>query len=657
MHRYIPKTFLCNAFLSDYIHILPNFGFSGLGETVFYNSYSRSGECGRESWSQTLERVVNGTFNMQRNWALSNNIEWNEDLAMEQAETMFDKMFNLKFLPSGRGLFAMGTDITEEKQLYTALNSCAFTNSYNPADLPLPFCFLFDLLLLGVGVGFDLTAADKIFIHGYDCLKKPLIWVVEDSREGWVDSVRALLEVYFDPSQDQPIEFDYSEIRKKGDPIKTFGGVSPGSDPIEELHCNINQCLDEYIGRYIDLVGIADLMNYFGLVPRIRRTSGILFGPQEDEFLDLKNYEVNPERANYGWTSNNSVFCDLGMDYSDICSRIITNGEPGLAWLDNMRNYSRMGDPLDEKDILVGGGNPCLEQSLESYEMCCLVEVFPYLHVTKAEFLETVKYAHLYAKTVSLGESHWEETNEVLIKNRRMGISMGGVTQFLEENGIGELKEWCNDGYAHIKKCDKHMSEWLGVNESIKLTSCKPSGTLSLLAGSTAGVHFPESQYFIRRMRLDENSDLIQPLIDAGFNVEPDVVRQELVVVEFPICFHDSMRTNGDVSIWEKAKLAAFMQREWADNQVSCTVSFKPEEADHIEIILNYLQYELKGISFFPLIEDKDQLPYPQIPFEKISKDEYDIQNSKLNPIDFSELGNKQDAEGEKFCTTDSCQI
>ena len=113
----------------------------------------------------------------------------------------------------------------------------------------------------------------------------------------------------------------------------------------------------------------------------IRRVAEIALGGAYDtEFIGLKDYKKNPDRADYGWVSNNSIFAEIGMDYTDIAEKIILNGEPGLCWLDNMRAYGRMGDAPDHKDHRAAGGNPCLEQTLESHEMCCLVETFPYLH-------------------------------------------------------------------------------------------------------------------------------------------------------------------------------------------------------------------------------------------------------------------------------------
>ena len=153
----------------------------------------------------------------------------------------------------------------------------------------------------------------------------------------------------------------------------------------------------------------------------------------------------------YGWVSNNSIFAELGMDYSEVAEKIALNGEPGLSWLGNMRAYGRMGDPPCYSDIKAMGGNPCLEQTLESYEMCCLVETFPCNHSSYAEFEETLEMAHLYAKIVTLGLPHFSESADVMARNRRIGCSMSGIAQFLAKYGLHELQSWCDNGYSFLR--------------------------------------------------------------------------------------------------------------------------------------------------------------------------------------------------------------
>ena len=313
------------------------------------------------------------------------------------------------------------------------------------------------------------------------------VYEIPDTREGWVESLKLLLESYFHGQA--PVEFDYSKIRAAGEPISGFGGVASGYEPLEEVHEEIRQVLEKNSGEPITITTIVDIMNLIGkcvVAGNVRRTAEIVFGdPHSEEYLDLKNYKVNPHRETYGWTSNNSIFAELGMDYTEAAKRIVDNGEPGFAWLDNMRKYSRMKNGGDNKDHRVMGGNPCLEQSLESYELCCLVETFPDNHDDFDDYAKTLKYAYLYAKTVTLGRTHWSDTNRVMLRNRRIGCSVSGVAQFVTNRGIDEFQKWLNDGYDVIQTWDKSYSDWMAVPRSIKTTSVKPSGTVSLLAGAT----------------------------------------------------------------------------------------------------------------------------------------------------------------------------
>jgi ribonucleotide reductase alpha subunit len=317
-----------------------------------------------------------------------------------------------------------------------------------------------------------------------------------------------------------------------------------------------------------------------------------------------------------------------------------------------MKDYSRMCDPPDNKDRRVMGGNPCLEQSLEHMEMCCLVESFFNRADSKEDFLRTLKFAYLYAKTVTLVNTHCAETNRVQLRNRRIGCSVTGVAQFLSKNNLHTLNDWLKDGYTTVQKWDTIYSEWFCIPKSIKMTSVKPSGTVSLLAGATPGMHFPESRFYIRRMRLANNSPLVQPLKDAGYFIEPCVGSETTtVVVEIPIDVGEGIRTVNDVSMWEQLSLAANMQRWWADNQVSCTITFNPEtEGKHIASALDYFQYQLKGVSFLPKCNFG---AYPQMPYEEITEEVYNEKCQSLGKLVINKMS--EDSIGEKFCDGDSC--
>ena len=650
---------LSENFISKYKRKKAPFGFNGLGELVYMRTYSRIKEDGKnERWWETVQRVVEGTYSMQMNHIDGHQLGWNPWQAQKSAQEMYDRIFNMKFLPPGRGLWAMGTAITEEKGLYAALNNCAFVSTKTlKDDYSKPFCFLMDASMLGVGVGFDTKGAGEIIVKGVEIKRDAQQYQIPDTREGWVESLKLLLESYFHGQA--PMEFDYSLIRLAGEPIKGFGGVSSGPEPLEEVHDSIRQVLEGNVGQPITITTIVDIMNLIGkcvVAGNVRRTAEIVFGEADnDEYLDLKNYKVNPHREQYGWTSNNSIFAELGMDYTEASKRINDNGEPGFAWLDNMRHYSRMKNGGDDKDHRVMGGNPCLEQSLESYELCCLVETFPDNHDSLEDYQRTLKYAYLYAKTVTLGRTHWSDTNRVMLRNRRIGCSVSGVAQFITNRGIHEFKNWLEEGYNTIQEWDKEYSDWFAIPKSIKTTSVKPSGTVSLLAGATPGLHYPESRFYIRRIRISVNSDLVEPLKKAGYKVEPAFGSEDsTLVVEVPVDVGEGIRTVSELSIWEQFSLAAFLQRHWADNQVSCTVTFDPEtEGKMIPQVLNYFQYQLKGISLLPR---HDWGAYPQMPYESIDEKEYKKQVKKLGKLSFGVI-KAEEANIEKFCDGDFCDV
>lgn len=674
---------LNDSFVDKFKNIEPPFGFNGLGKLAYLRTYSREicevcnsrsishpedngsvcDGCGstkvrNEHYFETIRRVVEGTYSIQKEHILKLGLGWNEAKAHESASEMYERMFYMKFLPAGRGLWAMGTPLVNERRMFAALANCGFYSTENISEIyARPFTFMMDMSMLGVGVGFDVKGANTL------SLKQPkgeFIYTIPDSREGWVTSLELLLNAFF-KGEALP-SFDYSLIRPEGTPIKTFGGAASGPGPLRDMHVRILERLKTRVGKKISITDIVDIMNWIGtcvVAGNVRRTAQIAFGdPDDKEYTTLKNYQwdgnsyVGPSshRASYGWTSNNSVFAKVGMDYTNVAEQTSKNGEPGFVWLDNAKQYSRMCDAPDNKDFRAGGTNPCGEQTLESAELCCLVETFITKATSLQDYKRTLKFAYLYAKTITLGSTHWVETNRVMLRNRRIGTSVSGIAQFVDTKGIDLLKEWLNEGYKTIQYYDSVYSDWLAIPKSIKTTSIKPSGTVSLLAGVTPGVHYPESQYYIRRIRLRNNSELLPPLQKAGYKIENDVVDPSAVVVEVPVHMPD-VRTNDQVTIWEKVALASFIQLYWADNQVSCTVTFKPEEADQIKHVLDYYQYSLKGISFLPKTKGGQ---YKQMPYEEITKEQYESTIKNIKPFVVKNVSNIE-TKVEMYCDGDAC--
>jgi ribonucleoside-triphosphate reductase len=264
------------------------------------------------------------------------------------------------------------------------------------------------------------------------------------------------------------------------------------------------------------------------------------------------------------------------------------------------------------------------------------VETFPAAHDDDADFARTLRSAYHYAKVVTLGATPWPRTNAVMARNRRVGASVSGVAQFVAQRGLGRLHGLLDRGYGEVQAADAAFSDRYGVPRSIKTTCVKPSGTVSLLAGATPGMHYPEARFYTRRVRVASTSPLLATLAAAGHRIEPDVSDPDATsVVEFPVDAGEGVRTAADVPMWEQLSLAAFLQRHWADNQVSCTVTFDPAtEAPRLTDALDYFQYQLKGVSFLPRAEAG---AYAQMPYEAITEAEYRAAVSKLRPLDFDE--------------------
>ncbi|NDB58504.1 fused protease/ribonucleoside-triphosphate reductase [bacterium] len=628
---------LLDEFVNKYKEVEPPFGFAdagnnSLGEITFIRTYSRVKEDGRkERWYEVCKRVIEGMYSVQKNHAKENRLPWNDNKAQKSAQEAYDRMFNLKWTPPGRGLWAFGTPMTMERRNSAALQNCAMVSTR------------------------DIDRND------------PGALFAPDTREGWVESVRLLLNSYLKPGQAKVI-FDYSKIRPLGAPIKGFGGTASGPAPLIKLHETLRKVIGDRAGEKLDSRAIVDVVNLIGtcvVAGNVRRSATLALGGSGDkDFMNLKNAEVfaernsyDPENPGWAWMSNNSISANVGTKYEDYVDLISNNGEPGFIWLDVARNYGRLADPADGKDYRVMGFNPCAEQPLESYELCTLVEVHLNRHKDKEDFLRTLKFAYLYGKTVTLVPTHWQITNGIMQRNRRIGTSLTGIASFSDEHGLPTVRDWMDDGYKTIRKYDHSYSEWLCVRESIRVTTVKPSGSVSLLSGATPGVHWgPGGNYFLRAIRFGNTDPMIHLFKAAGYKMEADLVSANTTVVYFPV-HSGHPRSEKDVTLFEKIGLAATTQKYWSDNGVSVTLSFDKEtETKHIAPALHMYEGQLKAVSFLPM----GNKTYPQQPYTQITKEEYDSYVGKIKKINWSAIYDGIDnleALGEAYCTTDVCEI
>jgi hypothetical protein len=641
---------------------------NSVGEITFLRTYSRKKEDGtKETWSEVCARVINGMYSLQKDHAKQNRLPWSDAKAAASAKEAFDRLFNLKWTPPGRGLWVMGTEIVNTQKNSAALQNCAFvsTNEMTKNNPGKPFAFLMEASMLGVGVGFDDKGADKGFeIYAPTGTAE---YVIPDTREGWQESTVALINSFL-KSEQPNLEFNYDQIRPYGTSIATFGGTASGPAPLIKLHGAITKLFAGRKGELVTRRDLADIGNLIGVCVvsgNVRRSAELLIGQIDDQdFLNLKNAEKFPERNSYdpeapgwAWMSNNSVEVSVGTDFSPIVDGIVRNGEPGVIWMDTSRKYGRLADGVNNKDRRVVGYNPCAEQSLESFEMCTLVETYLNRHDSLEDFKRTLKFAYLYAKTVTLLPTHWEETNAIMQRNRRIGTSISGVANFADNRGLPVLRDWMDEGYQVIKAYDVSYSEWLGIRESIKMTTVKPSGTVSILAGESPGVHWTAGgKYFLRAIRFANNEPMLELFKMANYRIEaasesPDTTS----VVFFPIK-SDASRSEKDVSIYEKMSLAATAQRYWSDNSVSVTITFDAvQESQAVGTVLHMYDGQLKTVSFLPM----GNTIYPQMPYTQITEEEYTEYGNHLFPIDFEGVyaGMSLDAVGENYCVTDSCEL
>jgi len=665
---------LPSDFVEKYKTLESPFGFvdaggNALGEITFVRTYSRVKEDGtKERWYEVVRRVIEGMYSVQKNHAKENRLPWNDYKAQKSAQEAFDRMFTLKWTPPGRGMWTFGTPLTMEKRNSAALQNCAMvsTRDLDKNDPGQLFAWVMDALMLGIGVGFDTLGKDKNFTI-YAPAESEVTYVIPDTREGWVEATRLLINSYLRAGQNVQ-KFDYSEIRPEGAPIKGFGGVASGPAPLIKLHERISHVLGQRVGDTLDARAIVDLINLIGtcvVSGNVRRSATLALGVDGDEdFLNLKNPEAFPERNSYdpenpgwAWMSNNSIEASVGMDYEKYVDRIVDNGEPGFIWLDVARNFGRLADPADGKDYRVMGFNPCAEQPLESYELCTLVEVHLNRHDSKEDFLRTLKFAYLYGKTVTLLPTHWQQTNGIMQRNRRIGTSLTGIASFADEHGLPTTREWMDEGYKKIRYYDNKYSEWMCVRESIRVTTVKPSGSVSILSGATPGVHWgPGGKFYLRAIRFGNADPMLHLFKAAGYKIEADLVSANTSVVYFPIA-SGQKRAEKDVTLFEKTALAATAQKYWSDNGVSVTLSFDTAtEKQHIASVLNMYEGQLKAVSFLPM----GNTVYPQQPYSEITEDEYDYYIGRLAKIDFSAIYDgveNLEAAGESYCTTDYCEI
>jgi ribonucleotide reductase alpha subunit len=630
-----------------------NTPFSSVGYITYKRTYARrldetNPSSPTEEFADTVNRVVEAT-----------NTQLNCNFSSEEKERLRKYLMELKGTVAGRFLWQLGTD-TVNKLGLASLQNCAFTVVDGPVR---PFTWAMDLLMLGSGVGYNIQKknVDKLppvkanFAAPIRVDSADADFIVPDSREGWVSLLGKTLKAAFLGEGKNTFTYSTKMIRGKGAPIKGFGGTASGPEDLCWGIAKISEVIEKRLGKNLRPIDCLDIMNIIGAVVvagNVRRSAQIAIGDPDDvEYLLAKRWDMG-NIPSWRAMSNNSVVCnDIGDLHEYFWDGYEGKGEPyGLINLRLSRKIGRLGE-TQYPDPDVQGYNPCAEQSLANFETCCLAEIYLPNVESYEEFVDISQLLYRVNKHSLALPCHLPETADIVHKNMRMGIGVTGVLQAKEEQ-----KAWLGKAYQELRCFDDTYSHANGFPRSVKLTTIKPSGTLSLLPGVTPGCHPAYAQFMIRRIRISSDHALVQVCRDHGYHVEyqqnfDGTEDHSTVVVSFPFCYPEGTVLANEMTAISQLETVKWLQEVWSDNSVSCTVYYRKEELPEIRKYLskNYKNGH-KSLSF--LLHNEHG--FKQAPLEEITKEQYDkmVANTTL-------ITKVEDAafESNDECATGVCPV
>lgn len=615
------------------------------GYLVYKRTYARPKADGTtEEFPETVKRVIDACRD-----------QLYVGFTEHEEARLTDYFYKMKGSVAGRFWWQLGTS-TVDKLGLLSLQNCAAVVIDDPIR---PFTWAFDALMLGSGVGYNLQTENVYELprpKACVILRKDTNdadFIVPDSREGWVALLKMVLEAHFITGK--PFSYSTLCIRGKGAPIKGFGGTASGPEELCKGMADISKILNSRAGKKLNPTDCLDIMNIIGAIVvagNVRRSAQIALGDMSDlQFLNAKNWQSGSV-PNWRAMSNNTAVCnDINMLPNQFWDGYSGNGEPyGLVNLRLSRRCGRTGE-TQYPDINARIVNPCSEQTLENYETCCLAEIFLPNISSFYELEDVTKLLYRINKHSLALPCHHSETEEVVHRNMRMGI---GVTGYMQANE--EQRSWLKDLYPKLRMFDMTYSRVNGFPESIKLTTVKPSGTLSLLAGVTAGCHPGFSQHYIRRIRMASNLPLVDVCRKLGYPVEyqrnfDKTIDHNTVVVSFPCSHPEGTVLAKDVTAVQQLEVVKRLQAEWSDNAVSCTVYYRLEELPEIKMwLLNNYNDHIKACSF--LLHKNHN--FDQAPYEEITKEVFDSMSAACIPITNLNIG--EDFELEE-CAGGVCPV
>jgi ribonucleoside-triphosphate reductase len=615
-----------------------------LSQIVIHNKYAKyiPHLKRREIWGEIVDR------NKQMHFTKFKDIFNQEDI--EEFEIAYNLVLNKKLLPSMRSLQFAGKPIEIN-------NSRIYNCAYLPIDDYRAFSEVMFLLLSGCGVGYSVQTNH---ISKLPIIRKPLKWkryLIGDSIEGWADAIKMLFKSYMGVTSTGP-NFDFRDIRPKGATLITSGGKAPGPEPLKEGLFHIKKVLDrKKDGEQLTSLEVHDIICHIAdtvLSGGIRRAALIsLFDLDDQDMLSCKFgtwWELNPQR---GRANNSAVVLRhkvTAHDFYKLWNKVeaSNSGEPGIYFTNTTE----------------GGTNPCCEIFLRPFQFCNLTEINGSNIESQEDLNNRVKYATILGTLqAAYTDFHylrdvWQKTTE---RDALIGVGITGIAS-------GEVLKYNLKEAAKVsKEVNEVWAKKIGINKASRITTVKPSGTSSLVLGTSSGIHGWHDKYYLRRIRLSKNESLYHYLLEY----HPELLEDDIFKPHIQAIISVPQKAPQN-AIFRDESVLDFLNRikkfnlEWVKpghrkgentNNVSATISVQHNEWRKVGDWMWENKETFNGLSVLPF----DNHSYQQAPFESITKEKYEELYKHLQNVDLSNIFEGEDnteLQSELACSGGgSCEI
>ena len=592
----------------------------------------------RENWEETVQRYVDYFSNKFPDYP---------------KEEVYAAILQQRAMPSMRALMTAGPALERDPM---AGYNCAFV----AIDHPRAFDEILYILMCGTGMGFSverqfiaqlpivgatvvIDAEGKATVKSAEQMKLvDHVIQVADSKGGWSSAFRELISLLY---EGKVPNWDTSKVRKAGEKLKVFGGRASGPKPLIDLFKFTVDTFKAAVGRKLTSIECHDLVCKIAdivVVGGVRRSALIsLSNVSDDRMRCAKSGQwwVNdPQRA----LANNSAAYterpEMEVFMKEWLSLIESkSGERGIFNRQASINKAIESGRRDPTQIV--GVNPCAEISLRSKGVCNLTEVVLRAKDSYYDILENIRIAVIMGTFQSLltdfryVRKDWKNNQ---IEERLLGVSLTGIMDHKVLNKTSnESAEWLKGMKEHAIAVNKLWAEKLGINQSVAITTVKPSGTVSQLVDAASGIHPRYSPYYIRTVRGDKKDPLALLMRVQGFPVEDCAIKPESVdIFSFPVKAPSNAVFRDDRSAIEQLKHYLMFQTCWSEHNVSITVYVKDHEwlgvGDWV-----YRNFDsISGVSFLP----HSNHSYRQAPYTECNKEDYEALLKKMPNFDWEAL-------------------